>query len=178
MSRPHHDGCRPPKLDFDDVFREHFDAVWRVARALAGAEAADDVTQEVFIIVRRLLPGYRAGSLRAWLLAIVRNVARNDARSRRRRQHHLQAVSEPEPDRSPEEWAALHQAARQLDDFLATLPEPQRTAFVLMDVEGLTAREVAGAFGLPTRTVYSRLRAARQAIAGFAERARIEEEQS
>lgn len=164
----------PAQIRFDDVFRDHFEAVWRVARSLAGAEAADDVTQEAFIVVRRLLPQYASGSLRAWLFAIVRNVARNHARSRRRRQQHLQAIASPDPERTPEQWAELREAAQQLETFMATLPEPQRIAFVLMDVEGLTAAEVAEAFGLPTRTVYSRLRAARQAVAQFGRQLRNE----
>jgi RNA polymerase sigma-70 factor, ECF subfamily len=178
VNRPDHEDGPGTKLEFDEVFRAHFDAVWRVARSLAGPEAADDVTQEAFIVARRLLPRYVTGSLRGWLFAIVRNVARNDLRSRRRRQRHLEAIAEPPPDRSPQEWIELQDAARQLDAFTAALPEPQRVAFVLMDVEGLTAGEIAEAFGVPTRTVYSRVRIAREAFARFAERLAAKERRS
>jgi RNA polymerase sigma-70 factor (ECF subfamily) len=155
-------------LPFATVFRRHFDYVWRCAHAVAGAEAADDVTQEAFLVVRRRLPVFAGGSLRAWLFSIVRNVARNHARGQRRREHHLRAVPEPPPHAAPDDALALREAAELLDAFVATLSPPQRDAFVLMEMEGLTAREVADAAGVPTRTVYSRLRAARQAFEAFA----------
>jgi RNA polymerase sigma-70 factor (ECF subfamily) len=155
-------------LDFDSVFRRHFDYVWRCAYSVAGAEAADDVTQEVFIVVRRRLGEFTGGSERAWLFSIVRNVARNVIRSRRRREHHLRAVPGPPRVEGPDEQIALREAADLLDAFIATLSPVQRDAFVLMDIEGLTAKEVAQAAGVPTRTIYSRLRAARQAFSAFA----------
>lgn len=154
-------------LAFATLFRRHFDYVWRCARAVAGPEAADDVTQEAFIVARRRLASFSGESPRAWLFTIVRNVARNATRGQRRRERHLQAVPTPEPPRGPEEEAALRQAADRLDAFIDGLPPQQRDAFVLMELEGLSAREVAEAADVPTRTVYSRLRAAREAFARF-----------
>jgi RNA polymerase sigma-70 factor (ECF subfamily) len=106
--------------------------------------------------------------VRAWLFAIVRNVARNDVRSRMRRQARLHAVPEPSPHAPPDDQVALRQAAALLDAFLATLPAAQREAFVAMELEGLTARTVADSMGVPTRTIYSRVRVAREAFDRFA----------
>jgi RNA polymerase sigma-70 factor (ECF subfamily) len=149
------------------MFRRRFEYVWRCAYAVAGAEAADDVTQEAFMVARKRWASFEGGSERGWLYAIVRNVARNATRSRRRRQSHLAAVAVPAPMATPEDHVALRQAADLLDAFIATLSPAQRDAFVLMDMEGMTAPEVARIAGVPTRTVYSRLRAARRAFEAF-----------
>ena len=63
---------------------------------------------------------------------------------------------------------ALRQAAELLDAFLATLPQPQREAYVAMELEGLTAATVAAMVGVPVRTIYSRVRVAREAFDRFA----------
>jgi len=161
-------GERAAERDFEAVFRHCFDYVFRVACALAGPEAADDVTQEAFIVARRRMPELGPDSARAWLFAIVRNVARNHVRGRLRRQACLRTVPEPPPHAPPDDHVALRQAAELLDAFLATLPEAQREAFVAMELEGLTARTVAAMEGVPTRTIYSRVRVARQAFDRFA----------
>lgn len=161
-------GERAAERDFEAVFRRHFDYVYRVACSLAGPEAADDVTQEAFIVARRRMPERGPGSARAWLFAIVRNVARNHVRGRLRRQARIAAVPEPPPHAPPDDHVALRQAAELLDAFLATLPRPQREAFVAMELEGLTARTVADLVGVPTRTIYSRVRVAREAFDRFA----------
>ncbi len=154
---------------FAAMFRRQFDYVWRCAHAVAGPGAADDVTQEAFMVARRRWASFAGGSERGWLYAIVRNVARNATRGRRRYDRHLRAVPTPAPAAPPDDALALRQAADLLDAFIATLSPTQREAFVLMDVEGLTAREVAEIAGVPTRTIYSRQRAARQAFDAFAQ---------
>lgn len=168
--------AQPAELTFESVFRRHFDYVWRCARAVVGEGTADDVTQEAFLVVRRRLSSFSGGSIRAWLFAIVRNVARNRVRGQRRHDQHLRAVPEPSPAPMPDEQLALRQAADRLDAFMATLPATQRDAFVLMEVEGLTAAEVARAVGSPVQTIYSRLRAARKAFTAFVDETEIESE--
>jgi RNA polymerase sigma-70 factor (ECF subfamily) len=54
------------------------------------------------------------------------------------------------------------QARRLLDLILDRLPEEQRTVFVLSEIEGMTAPEVAAIVGVPLGTVSSRLRRARE----------------
>lgn len=171
MDRRHdNDPSRPPSVDTRDfaaIFRREFDAVWRVARTLAGAEAADDVTQEAFIVAHRNFARFSGGSVRAWLFAIVRNVARNAVRASSRRVRNLAALQGPDAARRPDEQAELDEATRRLDAFAASLPEAQREVFVLMDLEGLTAPTLAEMFGVPVQTVYSRRRAAHLALARF-----------
>ncbi len=159
-------------LSLDAVFRDHFDYVWRVSRALVGPSAADDVAQEVFLLLRTKLTSFAGGSLRAWLYGLTRNVARNAARSRSRRERREQLVALAGAPAAADPVSRAHEAADLMDRFLARLPAVQREAFVLKVVEGLTAPEIAGAIGVPVQTVYSRVRGAKAELAKF--RAEVE----
>ena len=70
-------------LGFDEAFVLHHRAVFRTARAIVrDAGLAEDVTQEVFLRLYRNLdatPG--EDLLRAWLLRVTLNVARNTRRA-------------------------------------------------------------------------------------------------
>src|SRR6266699_2415609 len=75
-----------PSLSFDEAFTLHHRAVFRTARAVVRDSAlAEDVTQEVFLRLYRNLdatPGEEL--LRAWLLRVTLNVARNTLRGQTR----------------------------------------------------------------------------------------------
>ena len=160
------------ELSLEHVFREHFDYVWRVSRTLVGPSLADDVAQEVFLLLRTRLGDFNGGSMRSWLYGLARNVARNMLRRRSRRERRERLVF-IRPDVKASHGDA-HEAADLMDRFLSRLPPPQREAFMLKVIEGLTAAEIGDAVGVPTQTVYSRLRAAKTQLASF--RAEIEEE--
>jgi RNA polymerase sigma-70 factor (ECF subfamily) len=73
----------------------------------------------------------------------------------------MAAVPSPAQEAGLEEQLGWSQAARRLDEELRALTAVKREAFLLHVVEGIPAGEVAEALGVPTRTVYSRVRAAR-----------------
>jgi RNA polymerase sigma-70 factor (ECF subfamily) len=86
----------------------------------------------------------------------------SDRRKRYRRRPPHEELSAALPGgQAPDEIAELRRARADLDTFLESLPEPQRAVFVLVELEGLTAPEVATALGIPSGTVASRLRTAR-----------------
>ena len=159
-----------PDDAFASIYAAHFDFVWRLARAL-GVEPAsvDDVVHEVFIVVRRRLDAFdRERSVRAWIAGITRNVVMHHRRAMARRERRIAALPEPEPPRGPEEWLALADAAAAMTRFLDGLDPAKREVFVLMEIERMTAREVEAIVGVNHRTLYTRLRAARDAFAEFA----------
>ena len=157
---------------FDDVFRAHLDYVWRLARLLADDASADDIAQEVFLVARRRLADFDGSSLRGWLYGITRNVARNHQRGRRRWLRVLERLPEPEASVSMDAAYEQEEAAALMDEFLHGLRPVKREAFVLHVIEGLTAAEIAEAIGVPTRTVYSRVRAAQAELDRFVARRR------
>jgi RNA polymerase sigma-70 factor, ECF subfamily len=159
---------------FADVFRQHFDFVWRTLRSLGVPEAGvDDAVQDVFISVHRRLPEFEGRStLKTWIYSIAYHTAQNHRRSARRRET---LPLEPdvvsfEPD--PGELVAGAQAGRFVLRFLEQLAPERRDVFVLCVLEELSAPDVAEILRVNVNTVYSRLRLARQqfrtALEGFA----------
>lgn len=149
-------------LTFDAVYAAHFRGVWRALHRLGvGRAQLDDAAQDVFLVVYRKLAEFDGRSLRGWLYAIAVRVASDYRRRPWYRRFvplsELVVDSAPDPGRASE----LGESVRLLHELLAELSEDQRVAFVLGELEQLTAPEIAKALGLNLNTVYSRQRAAR-----------------
>lgn len=147
------------------VVDESFDFVWRVLRRMGvPSRDADDAAQQCFLVVARRLKEIEEGRERAFLFQTAIRVARNEHRSARRRredgEQKLSAIVDPAG--GPEDIIEQKWARRTLDALLATMPDEQRAAFVLFELEGLTLRETADVLGVPQGTAASRVRKARQ----------------
>lgn len=156
-----------------ELYAAHYEFVWRSARRLGAPEGSvDDAVQEVFLVVARRLADFEGrSSIRTWLFGItmrvVSSLRRRDSRHRRR----VDAVaSDPTPP--PDDLGHKHDAVRLLDRLLGELDEDKRAVFILVELEGMTAGEIAEALGVKTNTVYSRLRLARAALERAARRER------
>lgn len=148
------------------VYREHFQFVWRSARRLGAPTAAlDDVVQDVFLIVARRLAEFRGdASMRTWLFAITMRVAQLHRRSASRHLRRVEAFAEAHAEDGGVDPYARRDAADILLKLLDRLDDDRRAVFVLAELEGMTAQEIAAGLGLNVNTVYSRLRAARQQL--------------
>jgi RNA polymerase sigma-70 factor (ECF subfamily) len=160
--------------EFTDVFRQHFDFVWRTVRSLGVADSAvDDAVQEVFICVHRRLPDFeRRSALKTWIYSIAYHTAQNYRRSARRREAAALDLEMASQEPGPGERAAGAQASRFVLEFLDRIPRERRDVFVLCVLEELSAPDVAEILQVKLNTVYSRLRLARAdfraALARFA----------
>ena len=152
----------------------HVDAVYQVARHVAGAgQDPEDLVQETYLRAFAAFGSCRGENTRAWLAAICLNVARSEARRRRRRPWEVpaQALLDALPMARTDEVRDVADVviadldARAVARCLAQLPEPQRLCIVLMDVAGYTARETAGALGCPRGTVLARVHRGRRKLA-------------
>ena len=151
---------------FDQVYRSCFIEVARWVRAL-GANSADieDLTQEVFIIVRRKLASFDGRNLPGFLYRIAQRTVRDHRRSawisrltgRRARVPDL-------PARGPSALEVLHDRERQrlIEGILAKMSAARRTTFVLFEIEGYSGEEIAEIQSLPLNTVWTRLHHARK----------------
>lgn len=168
-----------------ELFRTQASFVWRVVRRFGVPDAdAEDAVQEVFLVVADRLDSYEErGSLRAWLVAIARQVAQHEQRARFRRERkaraaHLFEVSAISAmSARPLQQHALecNEAATFVNKFLSALHPDQAMVFFLAEIEGLTAPEIAGALQTNLNTVYGRLRLARKRFeACVAQRAQTE----
>jgi RNA polymerase sigma-70 factor, ECF subfamily len=149
--------------EFSDVFRQHFDFVWRTVRSLGVPDATiDDAVQEVFITVHRRLGEFeRRSALKTWIYSIAYHTAQNHRRSARRREASALDSELPSREPGPGEHVAGAQAGRFVLEFLEQLPRERRDVFVLCVLEELSAPDVAEILQVKVNTVYSRLRLAR-----------------
>lgn len=165
----------PTAAEFDALYRENVDFVWRSLRRLGVRDAAlDDATQEVFLVVHRRFADFRPGtSVRAWLFAIAQRTA-SDQRRWVRRKGNLSPLSEdlPASAQSPLDSVIAREASDLVQSFLAELDEARRVAFILADLEQMTAPEIGAALQVNVNTVYYRVASARKAFVAFLERQR------
>jgi RNA polymerase sigma-70 factor (ECF subfamily) len=168
------------RVTFDELYERHVDFLWRNARRLGvGDDAVDDVLQQVFLVVHRRLPELAiAGSEKAWLFGVLVRVVRDHKRSLRRKSpHRFFALTDPETladdrGRQPDESLARAEAAALVQSWLDAMDDDKREVFILAELEQLSAREIGEATSTNPSTVYSRLRAARQAFEAAAARHR------
>jgi RNA polymerase sigma-70 factor (ECF subfamily) len=174
-----HDG-HPDEVSFPEVYRQHFEFVWRTLRRLGVPEQdVADACQEVFIVIHRRLPSFEGRSrLTTWIFQICLNLTLERARRAHRRHEVLgDAVISRLPARAPDPLAELEQRDK-LARFQAALDSmelEQRAAFILFELEDMTGPAVAEALAVPLGTAYTRLRAARQAFEAALERTEVDE---
>ena len=166
---------------FRQLYEQHCAFVWGVLRRLGVPERdVEDLLQDVFVVVHRRLDAFegRAAST-TWLYAITVRVYWNYARRRQRRPMLAIESASPMPilDDSigPERFAQPREASVLLEELLGGLDPDKRTAFVLAELEGLSAPEIAEVTGTKTRTVYSRILAAKALVEASAKRVQARE---
>jgi RNA polymerase sigma-70 factor (ECF subfamily) len=149
------------------LFEEHAAFVARTLRRLGVPDAdVEDALQEVFLVAESKLHVIEAGKERAFLFGVARSRAstlrRSISRTIRRIDiaHEGAAVVEPSPDSA--ERVEQEHARAVLDAVLDTLPFDLRTVLVLHELEELELGEIAELLEIPTGTVASRLRRARE----------------
>jgi RNA polymerase sigma-70 factor (ECF subfamily) len=159
----------PAPLTLEDVYRDHFDFVFRQAARLGGPGIdAEDAAQEVFMIVARKLDTFDATSLiTTWLYGITLNVIRSlRRRARIRRLFEIGQTDDKSdvPVRSIDR-AEVVDAHRIAYEILDKIAPKKREVFILAEFEGLSCEEIAALVGTKTETVWSRLHYARKEFA-------------
>lgn len=152
---------------FGELVRRHQDRAWRVAvRMLDHPSDAEDAVQEAFIKAMRFADRFRGEStVSTWLHRIVVNACLDRLRrTAARPQTALELVPDRALPTSPDPYRSKD-VQLDLSAALARLPEPQRTAVVLVELEGLTVAEVATLLGVAEGTVKSRCSRGRAGLA-------------
>ena len=131
---------------FEEIVRRYRRPLDRFAAAIVGGHS-EDVTQDAFSKALLALRGSETEiELRPWLYRIVRNTALNDLRDRG---PVAEELDEAVPGaRSAAAEAESRQELRELTERLQALPEPQRAALVMRELEGLSHEEIAAALGV------------------------------
>jgi RNA polymerase sigma-70 factor (ECF subfamily) len=155
--------------DLEAVFRLYKPKVFRfILASLRDKDAAESLTQDCFLRAYLSRHRFRGDcSLDTWLMQIAVNLVRDHARNRRlqfwRRAEKTGARVEDVGDRlagvavSPESNAVLREQVEAVWTAARSLPERQRTVFLLRFVEDMDLLEIAAATGMKEGTVKTHL---------------------
>ena len=151
-------------------------------RFTSSVEAAEDLTQEVFIRIYRTLDQYdsKQGDLSNWLMRLARNLIIDDYRHRQRNPqnsmadavddhtYHLRSVGN-----SAQKEIERRELSAQVQEGIDKLPEDLRTCVILRDIEELSYQEIVDVLKIPEGTVKSRINRGRIELAKILRRMRV-----
>jgi len=155
-----------------ELYARHASAVFAIAARALDAAAAEDVVQEVFLVVWRQAHTFdpARGSVRAWVIRIAQSRVANELRRRRRRPlgdgdpdgRIVASVPDERPGLPDTVWREFRR--RSLRAALEALPPAQQRALGLAYFEDMTHEQIAAVLELPLGTVKTRIRAGVQRL--------------
>lgn len=153
---------------FEGLVRLHERRVFLTALRILGNHAdAEDAAQDVFLRLHRSLRRMDPGREPApWIYRLTVNACRDLARAR----PPAGSPEEPSAPAGAEEEIGRRERRALVGKALQSLPEKQRAALVLRDIEGLSTREVAQALGSSEATVRSQVSTGRLRVKEWIER--------
>jgi RNA polymerase sigma-70 factor, ECF subfamily len=170
---------------WEEIVQTYTRRIYNLAyRFTSRADAAEDLTQDVFIRVYRSLEQYnpKQGDLQNWLMRLARNLIIDDYRKRQRapqddaaddleeHKYHLRAAGgTAQRELERRELGAQVQAG--IDKLSADL----RTCVILRDIEELSYQEIVDLLTIPEGTVKSRINRGRIELAKILRRMRVVE---
>jgi RNA polymerase sigma-70 factor (ECF subfamily) len=152
---------------FGELARASYDRMWAVALRVCGGDPdeAADALQDAYIAAMRGAKGFRGDAkVSTWLHRIVVN-ASLDRHRRRKRRAESPYLAEDWGVADPTDHLSNRELAWELEQALARLPDDQRAAIVLVDVEGWPVAEAARILQVPAGTVKSRCARGRAKLA-------------
>jgi RNA polymerase sigma factor (sigma-70 family) len=155
---------------FEMLYQRHSAAILRYCRSvLRSPQEAEDVKQEVFVLaITALRRGPQPAAFRPWLYRVAHNACVSHLRARR-------PVLVADDGELAGWFAAVEPAGdhreelRQLLDDIGHLPDVQRGALLLREMDGFSYEQVGEALGLPESTVRATIFRARRTLHGLAE---------
>lgn len=151
-------------------------------RFTSNPDAAEDLTQDVFIRIYKTLDQYdpKQGDLANWLMRLARNLIIDDYRHRQRNpqhtsadavddhQYHLRAIGN-----SAQKEIERRELATQVQQGIDKLPPDLKTCVILRDIEELSYQEIVDMLAIPEGTVKSRINRGRIELAKILRRMRV-----
>ena len=148
---------------FERLYRSHVPRIHSLARRMIGTDAADEVTQDVFVRAWQKLHTFRGeAAFGTWLYRLGVNVmlayrgAQGTARQR--------FADIEDGERLAVQRPAALEHAMDLEAAIERLPPGARRVFVLHDVEGFRHAEIAAQLGITSGTSKAQLHRARMAL--------------
>ncbi len=168
---------------WEDIVSSYSRRIFNLAyRFTSSVDAAEDLTQDVFIRIYKTLDQFDAkqGDLSNWLMRLARNLIIDDYRHRQRNpqntmadavddhSYHLRAAGT-----SAHKEIERKELASQVQEGIDKLPDDLRTCVILRDIEELTYQEIVDVLQIPEGTVKSRINRGRIELAKVLRRMRV-----
>lgn len=141
--------------------------LYRVALRITGNPAeAEDVVQEVFIKVWELRERLdEVNNIEAWCMQLTKNKSIDKRRLRFNQSEELNtAYGLSSGNHTPDRQAELNDAVGQVRQLMGQLPENQKIAMQMRDIEGLSYQEIGEALDMPLQQVKTNIFRARKSI--------------
>ena len=150
---------------FERVYRAHVPRIFNLARRMAGPDAADELTQDVFVRAWQKLALFRGeSSFATWLHRLAVNVIIERFRTLGTARERFLGDGEAVLEMAPAARTKHMDLSMDLQAAIEQLPHGARTVFVLHDVEGYRHEEIGGILGVSPGTSKSQLHRARQTL--------------
>ena len=155
---------------FEILYERHSPAILRYCRSLLrSTQEAEDVKQEVFVLaISALRRGAEPDAFRPWLYRVAHNACMSHLRIRRPVLVADNGVLVG-PAAAAEPVDGHREELRQLLDDIGNLPDVQRGALLLREMDGFSYEQVGEVLGLPLSTVRASIFRARRTLLGLAE---------
>lgn len=168
---------------WEEIVRTYSRRIYNLAYRFTGNhEAAEDLTQEVFVRVYRTLDQFNpaVGDLSHWLMRVARNLIIDDYRKRGRtpteqsedladHEYHLHSDGYGNPERLVEQ----QELSRLVQQAINKLSPELRTCIILRDLEELSYQEIVDLLQIPEGTVKSRINRGRIELARILRRMKV-----
>ena len=152
---------------FERLYRTHVPRILALARRMAGAADADELTQDVFVRAWQKLGSFRGeSSLATWLHRMAVNVIIERFRTLGTQRERFIPDGDDALGRLPSPALAGRgwDVGIDLEAAVDRLPPGARSVFVLHDVEGHTHQEIASLLGVAVGTSKAQLHRARMLL--------------
>ena len=156
------------------LYDRHFPDVERLVSSLGIVDAeADDICQEIFVIIYKNLARFRGEArLSTWIYRLATREAIRFARRRRLLRGLADLFARDKRAAAPTDWSESEAGRRHyLRQLLDKLPPERRLALVLYEIEGVPVSEIARISDCAENTVWTRLHRARTDLEKLAQEA-------
>lgn len=150
---------------FERVYRAHMPRIFNLARRMAGPDAAEELTQDVFVRAWQKLALFRGeSSFATWLHRLAVNVIIERFRTLGVARERFLGDSEPVLTVAPAVPTQHEDLSMDLQAAIEQLPEGAQAVFVLHDVEGYKHEEIGEMLDISAGTSKSQLHRARHML--------------
>ena len=149
--------------ELDELYRAHAAEVYRYVYAVLGNVAdAEDVTQTTFVnALRALERGQQPRKPANWLITIAHNLIRQRFRQQQTRPHPVELDRDVPTPEADDHGPSIDDLVRALQ----RIPETQREALVLRELEGRSYKEIASILGVSVTALETLIFRARRSLA-------------